>query len=56
MAKIYATDPNDYNVPVTYSYNLRFLVNCPGGRSSRSAYVGNDTEDICWADKTASET
>jgi hypothetical protein len=43
---IYATDPNDYNVPVTYSYNLTISHELPWRSLFEIAYVGNDTEDI----------
>jgi hypothetical protein len=43
---IYATDPNDYNVPVTYSYNFTISHELPWRSLFEIAYVGSDTEDI----------
>jgi hypothetical protein len=44
--QIYATDPNDYNVPVTYSYNFTISHELPWRSLFEIAYVGNDTENI----------
>ena len=44
--QIYATDPNDYNVPVTYSYNFTISRELPWRSLFEIAYVGSDTHDI----------
>ncbi len=44
--QIYATDPNDYNVPVTYSYNLTISHELPWRSLFEIAYVGSDTHNI----------
>jgi hypothetical protein len=43
---IYATDPNDYNVPVTYSYNFTVSRELPWRSLFEIAYVGSDSQDI----------
>ena len=43
---INATDPNDYNVPVTYSYNLTISHELPWRSLFEIAYVGSKSEDI----------
>ncbi|MGA9180328.1 MAG: carboxypeptidase regulatory-like domain-containing protein [Candidatus Acidiferrales bacterium] len=43
---IYATDPNDYNVPVTYSYNFTISRELPWRSLFEIAYVGSDSQDI----------
>lgn len=43
---IYATDPNDYNVPVTYSYNLTISRELPWRSLFEIAYVGSTSDDI----------
>ena len=44
--QIYATDPNDYNVPVTYSYNFTISREMPWRSLFEIAYVGSNTHDI----------
>jgi Carboxypeptidase regulatory-like domain len=44
--QIYATDPNDYNVPVTYSYNFTISHELPWRSLFEIAYVGSKSEDI----------
>ncbi|MGA8406045.1 MAG: carboxypeptidase-like regulatory domain-containing protein [Candidatus Acidiferrales bacterium] len=44
--QIYATDPNDYNVPVTYSYNFTVSREMPWRSLFEIAYVGSNTHDI----------
>ena len=44
--QIYAADPNDYNVPVTYSYNMTISRELPWRSLFEIAYVGSDTHNI----------
>jgi Carboxypeptidase regulatory-like domain len=43
---IYATDPNDHRIPVTYSYNFTVSQQLPWRSLFEIAYVGNNSEDL----------
>jgi hypothetical protein len=43
---IFATDPNDYNVPVTYGYNFTISHELPWRSLFEIAYAGSDTDNI----------